>query len=108
MAKKKKTPPKPQLEEVPQPQPFTRPPTNYELIYGESYTPLERLRIWDEDRFEAYVHEWLFSLKQAGKYGKIVWAPGSGDKGRDVRAYVTDEQGEWPGRPGGLLPPGSH
>ena len=95
MAAKKKAPAKPQHEDVPPPPTYTRPPTNYELIFGESYTPLDRLRIWDEDRFEAYVHEWLYAMKRAGKYGKIVWSPGSGDKGRDVRAYVTDEQGEW-------------
>src|SRR4051812_30970432 len=49
-------------EDLPQPQPFTRPPTNYEQVYREGYTPLERLRIRDEDRFEVYVHEWLFTL----------------------------------------------
>ncbi len=69
------------------------PPTNFELIYGERVEPLDRVRMWDEDRFEAYVHEWAFILSQRGQYGKVIWAPGSGDKGRDVRAYLIDEKG---------------
>jgi hypothetical protein len=70
-------------------------PSNFELIYGENIEPLDRLRMWDERRFERYVHEWAFALSQRGHCGKVVWAPGSGDKGRDIRAYVTDILGEW-------------
>ena len=62
---------------------------------GERPDDLVRVRIWDEDRFERYIHEWGYTLQQQGKYGKIVWAAGAGDKGRDIRAYVTDESGEW-------------
>jgi hypothetical protein len=82
------------FEDVPPPPQDTLPPTNFELIYGERVDPLERVRMWDEDRFEAYVHEWAFTLQRRGVYGKVIWAPGSGDKGRDVRAYLTDEKGE--------------
>lgn len=62
---------------------------------GERIDDLARVRIWDEDRFERYIHEWAYTLQRKGTYGKVVWAPGSGDKGRDIRAYVTDEKGEW-------------
>ena len=62
---------------------------------GERVDDLERIRHWNEDRFERYVHEWAYTLQQKSTYGKVVWAPGAGDKGRDIRAYVTDEKGEW-------------
>jgi hypothetical protein len=62
---------------------------------GERVDGIIRVRGWDEDRFERHIHEWAFTLQKRGLYRKVVWAPGSGDKGRDVRAYVTDETGEW-------------
>ncbi len=62
---------------------------------GERIDDLTRIKGWDEDRFERYIHEWAHTQKNRGVYGKIVWAPGSGDKGRDIRAYVTDESDEW-------------
>jgi hypothetical protein len=71
------------------------PPTNYDLIMGEAIDDIVRVRGWDEDRFERYIHEWAYTLQLSGAYGKVVWAPGSGDKGRDIRAYVTDETGIW-------------
>jgi hypothetical protein len=55
---------------------------------------VEVIGTWNPDLFELFVQEWVFSCVNP-KYGKVVWAAGSGDKGRDVRAYVTDEQGEW-------------
>ena len=80
--------------DVPPPQPDRLPPSNFDLIYGERVEPLERVRMWDEDRFEAYIHTWAFELQRRGVYGKVAWASGSGDKGRDVRAYLTDEHGD--------------
>ncbi|WP_165253626.1 ABC-three component system protein [Paludisphaera soli] len=89
-AKKKSTA---AFDDVPPPSQDGLPPTNFEKVFGEKIEPLDRVRSWDEDRFEAYVHEWAFTCFRRGEYGKVVWAPGSGDKGRDVRAYLSDEKG---------------
>jgi hypothetical protein len=62
---------------------------------GERIDDLARIKTWDDTRFERYIQEWAQTQKNRGVYGKIVWAPGSGDKGRDIRAYVTDEAGVW-------------
>lgn len=62
---------------------------------GERVDDLARVRVWDQGRFERHTHEWAFTLQSLGRYAKVVWAPGAGDKGRDVRAYLTDESGEW-------------
>ncbi len=83
------------LADIPEPIQDPEPPTNLELVYGEAIDLIARVKSWDSSRFERYVHEWAYTLQTGGKYGKVVWAPGSGDKGRDVRAYVNDETGPW-------------
>jgi hypothetical protein len=80
---------------VPVPLPIRGPrPTAQDLLVRTTAHPEEVISTWNPDLFERFTHEWVFSCAQP-KYAKVVWAAGSGDKGRDVRAYVTDEQGEW-------------
>ena len=86
-------PPLPPHLPVPTPNRGVRPSTQ-DLLLRAAAHPVEVIGTWNPDVFELFAHEWVFSCVQP-KYGKVVWAAGSGDKGRDVRAYVTDEHGEW-------------
>lgn len=85
--------PSPPYVPVPTPNRGVRSSTQ-DLLRRAAAHPVEVISTWNPDLFELFAHEWAFSCVQP-KYGKVVWAAGSGDKGRDIRAYVIDEQGEW-------------
>lgn len=53
--------------------------------------PLQRLRNMDEDTYEEVVQVWSYMcLKAEGKYTHVHRVGGSGDKGRDVIAYLDN------------------
>ncbi len=79
--------------DVPEPARLRRPDA-HELLTKSQSNPMETIKVWGAEEFELFVHEWVFSCLP-GTYEKVVWAPGAGDKGRDVRAFVKEEAGEW-------------
>lgn len=66
--------------------------SNAEILTGNIIAPLDRLSIIDEDTYEDMVLEWLTSFGE--KYEKLMSFGGSGDKGRDVLAYISIEKNE--------------
>jgi hypothetical protein len=72
----------------PEPRPECTP---QEILLGPPIDPLDRIKLYSEDQFEAFIVEWAyFYLKElSGEYESIARFGGAGDKGRDVIAYVT-------------------
>lgn len=66
--------------------------SNTEILTGNVVPPLDRLSIVDEDTYEDMVLEWLTFYED--KYEKLMSFGGSGDKGRDVLAYISIEKNE--------------
>ena len=53
-------------------------------------SPIDKVKIMDEDTFEQFVVEWLYATNN-GKYSSIFRIGGAGDKGRDIIAYYKDD-----------------
>ena len=56
--------------------------TNNEILQGEPISPIDRLKLMDEDTFEDFITEWTYYLNN--KYVRVKQRRGPGDKGRDV------------------------
>lgn len=66
--------------------PLLKPKINLRLCQSEgSIPPINAVRAMDEDSFEDFISEWLYTIN-AGEYTRIYRIGGSGDKGRDVIA----------------------
>jgi len=65
-----------------------------EIRSGPSIPPIERIKLFSADQWEAVVDEWASSVPA---YGLVERAGGAGDKGCDVIAIVdpSDPDGEW-------------
>ncbi len=63
-------------------------------ILSKPLPPLKLLKIVDEDSFEEIVHEWAFGYLKP-KYEKVCRLGGTGDKGRDVVAYLDYKKDVW-------------
>lgn len=62
--------------------------TSFKINYGKKILPIKHLELLSADDWELFIEEWL-DLKEEN-YLKIDRFGGSGDKGRDVVAYVTN------------------
>jgi hypothetical protein len=62
---------------------------------GPVILPVERVKLYSPDDWEAFVQEWAQSL--ASRYASVFRIGGSGDEGRDIVACYdsTGVQGEW-------------
>lgn len=76
------------LTDVDKPGPF--PGGNRRLLTGSILHPLKRLETFSPDEFEIFVAEWAFYSLQK-KYNKVQRRGGAGDKGRDVIAWIDDQ-----------------
>ena len=54
-----------------------------------SISPIDKVKIMNEDTFEEFVIEWLYEVNKE-KYSSIFRIGGAGDKGRDIIAYYKD------------------
>ena len=61
--------------------------TNEQMLHGPSIPAIERLRFFSHDQFEDFILEWANDYL-ANKYLKVARCSGSGDKGRDIVAYI--------------------
>jgi hypothetical protein len=77
-------------------QPATYVPLNAsQSAVGGPVTPLQRLRIMDDKEWEAFILEWIDSLRQ--KYTDVHQCGGGGDLGRDVIGFKAgvNPQSHW-------------
>ena len=63
--------------------------TSHQITYGKNITPNKRIELFSPSEWEELIEEWL-ELKK-GEYIEIERLGGSGDKGRDVVAYVSKD-----------------
>ncbi len=76
------------FKELEQPRPQV-PLTPEEILMGPPIDPKERVRLYDEDKFEEFINEWAFlCLQKQGEYVGVRRFGGSGDLGRDVVGYL--------------------
>jgi hypothetical protein len=72
------------------------PVANTLLSGGKPITPVARVRVMDDDAFEALVQVWLSKLKSKRGYLDVMKFGGSGDMGRDVIGWTTKDKCEGP------------
>ena len=76
------------LKELEQPRPQVA-LTPEEILMGPQIDPKERVRLYDEDKFEEFILEWAFlCLQKPGEYVGVRRFGGSSDLGRDVVGYL--------------------
>ena len=57
---------------------------------GVNIPPINQVKMMDEDSFEHFTVEWLYSCKK-NRYASIKKIGGAGDRGRDVIGYYNNE-----------------
>ncbi len=72
---------------VPAP-PTYGPLTNAQVLQGPAVAPLDRISLYSDVEFEQLIQEWAYG-SVLPRYAHVAWAPGSGDRGRDVIGYDT-------------------
>ena len=77
---------------IPAPRPTTN-ATNHTVQWGLPINPVARLSIMGSGDWEDFIREWAESLKS--EYHDVQRIGGSGDQGRDVIAYLTDQPTPW-------------
>lgn len=77
------------LSELPAPSGINK-LSNRDILVGDIISPIDRLKIIDEDTYEDMILEWLTSFRN--KYKRMMRLGGSGDKGIDVIAYLDREK----------------
>jgi hypothetical protein len=77
------------LTEIPEPQPSRTMLTAAQMQIGPPIDPLTRVLIYTAEEWEAFIHEWVFSLKK--KYSKVLRVTGAGDRGIDVAGFTDDQ-----------------
>lgn len=67
-----------------------------QVIYGPTLEPEEYISLYDGDKFEQFIKEWV-DRYLGHKYVRVLPYGSSNDKGRDIVAYKTDqgERGPW-------------
>lgn len=75
--------------------PSVGPLTNAQVLHGPTVDPLDRIRLYSDTEFERFIHEWAFASVRP-RYAHVAWAPGSGDRGRDVIGYETIDLSQSP------------
>ncbi len=76
------------LQELEQPGPVLA-LTPEEILMGPPIDPKERVRLYDDDKFEEFICEWAFlCLQKSGEYIAVRRFGGSGDLGRDILGYL--------------------
>lgn len=73
------------LEEIVAPKEF--PGINKLLLTGAQIQPIVRLMTFSPEQFEIFILEWAFYYIKE-KYVEVQWRGGSGDKGRDIVAWI--------------------
>lgn len=66
------------------------PLSNAQAFHGPPITPLQRITLYSDEEFETFVQEWAYGSVRR-RYAHVAWAPGSGDRGRDVIGYETED-----------------
>ena len=66
--------------------------TNAEILLGAPMPAIDKLRVVHDSEFEDIVREWIAGYCKK-KYSKVRRASGSGDKGRDVVAFM--DKNKW-------------
>lgn len=64
--------------------------TSHQVNYGKRILPIKMVELFSPDEWEEFIEEWL-DLKK-GEYYEIERLGGAGDKGRDVVAYVAQNE----------------
>ncbi|MBY6269793.1 ABC-three component system protein [Parageobacillus thermoglucosidasius] len=64
-------------------------PENGNIFFGTPLTPQQRIQVVSSEEFEQIVHEWAYDFLKK-KYHAVYQLGGSGDKGRDIIAYIDD------------------
>ena len=64
-------------------------PVDCNAVFGSIIPPIDRLKIISAGDFEAMVQEWAYGYIK-NNYYDVVIVGGSGDKGRDVIAYIDE------------------
>jgi len=64
-------------------------PDKGNIFTGTPFTPQQRMTAVSSDEFEHIVHEWAYDYLK-NKYHSVFQLGGSGDKGRDVIAYIDN------------------
>lgn len=76
---------------APIPVPSVRGPlTNAEVMQGPPVEPMDRIGLYSDVEFEKFIQEWAYGSMRA-RYAHVAWAPGSGDRGRDVIGYDSTD-----------------
>jgi hypothetical protein len=81
-----------EMNELPPPPPF--PGANRRLLVPGAYvSPEQRIRIFSPAEFEVYARQWAdgYLRQKTGRYVRIDGAPGAGDKGRDLVAWIDPD-----------------
>ena len=82
----------PATQQLPTPQ--EPPPTTPGMVQtGQLIPPIERIKIFSPEQWEAFVLEWADSLR--GRYARVEKCGGAGDMGRDVVAYCGQDETPW-------------
>jgi len=67
-------------------------PNSHIVNYGSPILPIKRVEIFSDEEWEIFIEEWLDTRKS--EYPETERLGGSGDKGSDIAAYVTDKNSE--------------
>src|SRR5436853_447556 len=77
------------MEELTPPSPW--PGANRRLVLGGSFIePAKRIATFSAAEFEIFSRQWAYEYLKtiSGKYSQVEGAPGAGDKGRDIVAWI--------------------
>jgi hypothetical protein len=68
--------------------------SNEEILMGKKSHPLQTLKTYNPDDFEVFIQEWAFGflMQKSGSFDSVYRIGSTGDKGRDVVAYVDKEK----------------
>ena len=81
--------------EITEPQPSETMLTAAQMQSGPCIDPLMRVLLYNANEWEAFIHEWVLSLKQ--QYSKVLRFTGAGDRGIDIAGFTDDQllKGVW-------------
>lgn len=66
-----------------------------DILVGQPLSAVQVIAAYSADEWERFVREWAYEAL-GGRYAAVFLASGSGDKGRDVVAYDTEDPGTSP------------
>lgn len=62
-------------------------------VGGHPIQPIERIKLFDDQQWEEFIHEWVHSLKD--DYESVERCSGAGDMGRDIVAICAGGRSGW-------------